>query len=96
MTTMEQTRFAELRAKTDRDLARLIDRRLHFAVRCLLSGGSCRNAAEEVSTEAGALIPLIYGLPAKSRKRLESRLGQLRELLAQTAEEGRTRAFAAC
>jgi hypothetical protein len=96
MITTEQTRFTELRAKTDRDLTRLIDRRLHFAISCLPSGGHWRAEAEKVYTEAGVVIPLIYRLPASKRNQLEHLRDRLRILLEEDVTPTATRAYAAC
>jgi hypothetical protein len=96
MTTTEQARFTELRTKTDRDLAVLIDRRLRFAVSCLLLGGRGRAEAEKVYTEASVVIPLIYRLPVLKRSQLEALRNQLRMLLKRDVTSTETRAYAAC
>jgi hypothetical protein len=80
--SMEQTRFAELRAKTDRELAVLLHRRLHSAVTGQVLGAGSRADADAAYAEAGAIIPLIYHLPAKKRDHLEGLRARLRALLA--------------
>ncbi len=89
----EQARFAELRAKTDRELAVLLHRRLHAALAGQVSGPGSRTHAEEAYTQAGVLIALIHHLPAKERKLLEGLRAQLRvlvenELISQEASVG--------
>jgi hypothetical protein len=82
LTITEQTRFAKLRDKTDRELAVLLHRRLHSAVAGQVSGAGSRAEAEEAYTEAGAVIPLIYHLPLQRREHLEGLRAQLGALLA--------------
>ena len=99
MAGTEETKLAELRAKTDGELSVLISRRLYAAVACLLepntAGGSVR-AAQEAYGEAAALMPRIHDLPAAKRKQLEARLAKLRALLDEAETEPEVRAFAAC
>jgi len=100
MAGTEQTKLAELRAKTDGELAVLISRRLYAAVACLLGPntptGSVRAEAETAYCEAAALMQRIYDLPAAKRKQLETRLAKLRALLDEAETEPEERAFAAC
>jgi hypothetical protein len=100
MVGTEQIKFAELRARTDRELAALISRRVYAMVACLLSeskvNGNIRAAAERVYAEAASLIPRIYDLPADKRKQLETRLAKLRALLDEEGMRPELRAFAAC
>jgi hypothetical protein len=98
MVGTEQIKFAELRARTDRELAALISRRVYAMVACLLSeskvNGNIRAEAERVYAEAASLIPRIYDLPAA--KQLETRLAKLRALLDGEGMRPELRAFAAC
>jgi hypothetical protein len=100
MAGTERMKFAELRAKTDRDLAALISRRVYAMVACLLSetctSENIRAQAEKVYAEAVALMPRIYDLPAVKRKQLETRLATLRALLDEEVTGSEMRAFAAC
>ena len=100
MAGTEQTKLAELRAKTDGELAVLISRRLYAAVACLLAPntptGRARAEAEGAYCEAAALMPRIYDLPAAKRKQLEARLAKLRTLLDEEETGPDVRAFAAC
>jgi len=99
MAGTEQTKLAELRAKTDGELAVLISRRLYAAVACLLAPNAStgvRTEAEEAYCEAAALMPRIYDLPAAKRKQLEARLAKLRTLLDEEETGPDVRAFAAC
>jgi hypothetical protein len=94
--TTERTTLQELRAKTDRQLAVLIERRLHFAVACLLSRGDCAAEAEEIYAEAGTIIPLIQQIPVKQREHLESLFRQVGQLLTETATYQEKRIYSAC
>lgn len=86
-------RLAEFRAKTDYQLHALIanrlDRGLSFA-RLLLdpevrerwaSVDEFTNNAEKAYREAAHLMPVLRDIPVAERRRLESRLLQLREIL---------------
>lgn len=100
MVGTEQIKFAELRARTDRELAALISRRVYAMVACLLSegkvNGNIRAEAERVYAEAASLIPRIYDLPAATRNQMETRLAKLRALLDEEGMRPELRAFAAC
>jgi hypothetical protein len=85
--------LAEFRAKTDQQLHILIssrlDRGLSFA-RLLLDENTRESwtstdnfsaLAESAYTEVSRLLPLLRGVTAAERRRLESRLIQLREVL---------------
>ena len=86
MTTTQQTTVAELRAKTDRELAALIGRQLDFAVACLRSTFHCAEA-EKIYLLAGKIIPLIEQIPVQRRNHLESLLRNLGALLAEKPRE---------
>jgi hypothetical protein len=92
----EQTRLAELRAKTDLQLTVLLDRRLRYAVSSLLSSDGQRSAAESVYAEARAILPLIYQLSHTRRKRMEALLVQLRVLLGSNRTPEIAKVYAAC
>jgi hypothetical protein len=94
--TTEQTTLEELRAKTDRQLALLIERRLRFAIACLLSRGGSRTEAEKVYTQAATIIPLIRQIPVKQREHLESLFRQAGKLLTENASYQEKRVYAAC
>ena len=100
MVGTEQIKFAELRARTDRELAALISRRVYTMVAALLSesqvNGNIRSEAERVYAESVSLIPRIYDLPAAKRKQLDARLTKLRALLDEEGMRPELRAFAAC
>jgi hypothetical protein len=100
MVGTEQIRFTELRARTDRELAALISRRVYTVVAALLSESqvneNIRSEAERVYAESVSLIPRIYDLPAAKRKQLDARLAKLRTLLDEEGMRPELRAFAAC
>ena len=97
MKATEKAKLLELRAKTDRELAALIDQRLRWAVSRLLSGADSQTCAgaECVYAETGALLPLVYHLTAEERSYLNALRDQLQALL-QAAGSPDERAFAAC
>ena len=67
-------KLAELRAKTDRQLVILMRSRLDDGLRS-------RAEAERAYSEVLALLPTVRDLTEAERRRLESRLARLRELL---------------
>ncbi|HWC96126.1 MAG TPA: hypothetical protein VG456_05240 [Candidatus Sulfopaludibacter sp.] len=85
--------LAHFRAKTDHQLHALIASRLErglFHARVLLdpevrqrwaSMDEFTNQAESAYNDVARLLPLLRGIPASERLRLESRLIQLREIL---------------
>lgn len=94
MTTREQGyKLAEFRAKTDQQLHALISNRLDRGLsfgRLLLdeearqrcaSMDEFADIAERSYSEVSRLLPLLRGITAAERRRLESRLEQLREIL---------------
>lgn len=93
--TTDLTTLEEVRAKTDRQLALLIERRLRFAVACLVSRGDCSAEAEKVYAQAGTIIPLIRQVPVKQQENLESLFGQVGKLLTETASYEEKRVCAA-
>ena len=100
MVGTEQIKFAELRARTDRELAALISRRVYTVVAALLSESqvneNIRSEAERVYAESASLLARIYDLPAAKRKQLDARLAKLRALLDEEGMRPELRAFAAC
>jgi len=84
---------AEFRAKTDRQLHALISGRLErgLAFARLLLDPEVRERwasideftgnAENAYREAARLLPVLRNIPAADRRRLETRLAQLRDIL---------------
>jgi hypothetical protein len=77
-----ESKLAELRAKTDRQLVTLIRSRLDDGL------ASARASAEETCAEAErvyaevlVLLPTVCDVTEAERRRLESKLARLRELL---------------
>ena len=69
-----QLKLAELRGKTDRQLVILM--------RSMLDGGFRSPAeAERVYSEVLTLLPTVRNVPEAERRRLESKLARLREIL---------------
>ena len=93
ITREEGQKLAEFRAKTDHQLHALIsgrlDRGLSFARLLLNEEARQRWAsmdefaamAERSYNEVSKLLPVLRGITAAERRRLESRLLQLREIL---------------
>lgn len=92
-TSAEIHKLAEFRAKTDHQLHELIrtklERGLSFAKLLLDDEARERwanldefaNRADQSYQEVSRLLPLLRGISAAERRRLESRLSQLREIL---------------
>ena len=92
-TRADHAKLAEFRARTDRQLhalvSRKLDRGLSFATLLLGDEGRERWASLEELTgcaersykEVARLLPLLRGISSADRRRLESRLDQLREIL---------------
>jgi len=72
-------KLAELRARTDRQLAEYVHRRVELGFH--LAHAQSWASAEAACAEAARLLPLIYGLEESQRRRLEIALEQLRETL---------------
>jgi len=88
----QMSKLAELRARTDRDLVRLVGNALDVGIQCASAAmnapGPLREKAEDIYANAMMLVTKIEGVT--ERVRLEGRLQQLRVLLnrqgvAQTA-----------
>jgi len=67
-------KLAELRAKTDRQLVILIRSTLE-------NGLASRVEAEKAYSEVLVLLPAVRDVPEADRRRLESKLARLRQLL---------------
>lgn len=76
----EFSKLAELRGKTDRQLAEFISRRLDSGLR--IAGFSADRArAEDAFAEASSLFPWVRSLTYAERRLLERKLATLREVL---------------
>jgi hypothetical protein len=93
----EKKKLAALRAKTDRELAVLIERRLDLAISGLQPeiDSPHRGEVEKAYAEAGVWISLAFGLPAGRREEFERRLARIRTFVEQETV-GEARACAAC
>jgi hypothetical protein len=90
-TTSELGKFAELRAKTDRQLVALIHKAIETGetIARQASQGVNGNSelvkrqakAEAACAQAAALLPTVYGLTELERKRLELKLREVRQML---------------
>jgi hypothetical protein len=90
----------ELRAKTDRQLAALLNRMLARGVRLALEGAETDTpelsaGAQKAYTEARRLLPLLRDAAVAERRCIERELACLRELL-DAGEFAGTRVSAAC
>lgn len=93
----EPSKLAELRARTDRQLVTLIDRRLESGIEAARrltdrdpragfhAGAEAHAHAEKAYEEALLLLPTVDESVEPSRGRLRARLAQLRRLLDQVA-----------
>jgi hypothetical protein len=107
MNRPELTRLAELRSKTDRQLARLIDDRLDEGLRYArlladpdsdlhwISTESFPANARKAYAEARSLLPWVR-VAGTERRRLESKLEDLRELLDESTIRAEMRVQTAC
>ncbi|HWB85343.1 MAG TPA: hypothetical protein VG675_14465 [Bryobacteraceae bacterium] len=79
---MKSLKLAELRARTDHDLLRLVARQVERSI--ALAGQADQKqspaylSAQTGYTRARRLLPVIYGLTSGQRNELTSRLQQLR------------------
>jgi len=85
------SKLAELRAKTDHELVRLIDDQLNLGFRVALTAPA---TAAKVYAEARKLTDKVED-PGE-RRRLESKLSQLRETLDGLSAPDILQMFAAC
>jgi hypothetical protein len=80
----KEAKLAELRAKTDVELARYVTNELNVGVRLALqSNPQSRSRAEETYAEIARLLPVIHALDESERRRLEAQLQRLRGMLDQ-------------
>jgi len=73
------SQLAELRARTDRDLAQYVRHRLELGLR-LASAQSWREA-EAAYVESAHLLPVVYGLDESEQRLLQAELRHLRDIL---------------
>jgi hypothetical protein len=83
----EVSKLAELRAKTDRDLVRVIANALEVGVQCASAAPDCASPlyarAKAIYANAVQLMPAVED--TARRQRLEKKLDQLRDSLAKLA-----------
>jgi hypothetical protein len=78
----KEAKLAELRAKTDIELARYLTSKLNLAVRLASeSKDHSRIRAEEAYAEIAQLLPVVQKLSTVERRRLAAKLQWLREML---------------
>jgi hypothetical protein len=104
----EATKFLELRSKTDRQLVQFIHNRLDVGLnhaRILADPGtdfnwtsvdSIQASARKSYEEVCALLPWVGGVTWTERRRLESKLEDLRELLDESTIHAGMRVLTAC
>jgi len=107
-TKPESLKLVELHAKTDRQLVRFITSRLEVGLNSagLIASLELHNqwtstetlaaGAEKAYEEVRALLPWVDGVTWAERRRLESQLEQLRELLNGSSIHAGLRTQAAC
>lgn len=83
------SKLAELRAKTDRQLVILIRNTLDEGLRS-------RAEAERAYSEVRVLLPTVRYVTDAERRHLESKLARLRQLLDERPMRAMARAQAAC
>jgi hypothetical protein len=90
--TAPLSKLAELRAKTDQDLARIIDNAVEVGLLLAATGGQSDSAArlygraEEIYTNTLMLLPKIEDV--NERRQLEDKLKLLRESLDRRQAKG--------
>ncbi len=94
MKMSELTKLAILRAKTDRDLVAVITSQLERGLRLAEIGYGPRAEAERAYTEAVLLLPRVYSLSEAERRRLETKVAELRQALDAQPPSPRVRATA--
>ncbi len=79
----ENGKLGQIRARTDRQLVALINRRIEAGIRLArqLSRKESPEAAESAFAEAALLLPAVRGIDREERWRLEAGLNRLRNLL---------------
>ena len=83
------SKLAELRAKTDRELVILIQSTLD-------DGLACRAEAERAYCEVRGLLPTVRDVTEAERRRLEMDLARLREVLDERPMRATAHMQAAC
>lgn len=96
----EFSKWMELRAKTDRQLAAFLNRTVANGLRLALEAAETDapelyGQAQKAYAEAHLLLPCLREVAIAERRRLERELAHLRRLLDETAMAGE-RASAAC
>jgi hypothetical protein len=104
----ELTKLVELRSKTDRQLVRFITSRLDVGLNYArlvadpesdcgwASAEAFRSRAAKAYEEARSLLPWVNDLTSAERRRLETKLEQLRELLEESTIHAGMRIQTAC
>jgi hypothetical protein len=72
----EQSKLAELRARTDRQILTLVSHRLEAAIGAAEQSGDFSNTAE-VYEEASRWLSLVRSAPPNQLRHVESQLGRL-------------------
>jgi hypothetical protein len=96
----EYSKWMELRAKTDRQLAAFLNKTLASGLRLALDAAETDapelyTRAHQAYTEVNRLLPCLRDVAIAERRRLERELARLRRLLDETEMAGE-RAGAAC
>ena len=86
----ESSKLIELRGKTDRQLAALID----TTVTAARTAGTAE--AKKIYEDSLTLLPLIYSLSSADRRRLECKLQRLGESLLDISSDAALKLQAAC
>lgn len=104
----ESTKLVELRSKTDRQLVAFITSRLDFGLNYArlvadpesdsnwTSAEAFQATAAKAYDEVRALLPWVNDVTKAERRRLESKLEQLRELLDESSIHAGMRVHTAC
>ena len=88
------SKLAQLRLKTDQELAQLIDNSLKFALNLADSEEPQRVRAETAYAEAVKLLPKVDD--PRERRRLKNKLVQVRESLEQRSTAHESHVLAGC
>jgi len=89
-----QLKLAQLRMKTDQELALVIDKSLESALHLLDLGGQQRLRAQKSCDEAVRLLPIVDNL--RERRRLQSKLAQVRQRMDRVSAAQAPRVQMAC
>lgn len=93
-TRPDSTKLQQLRSKTNCQLVALIHRRLDFGLHVVQSG--LHAGAVEAYDEAHALLPWVDDVAYIERRRLQSKLDDLRGLLEESTIHAELRVQTAC